>query len=206
MARQRTRFTPPWWFVRLSARNGTFVRLRFSTFQLSRGSGPRDRLLRSVAAARSWLASLIAPPDPEKIRWVALGGGSLEVGLPGGLAAGDARHWDFRIHAPEEGLLVVFANANVENSVLTGSHDTNVVLSVEVGEIRIARTVVTAASAADVVISTIAPIMISSESLLKPGVLRSRITLKSSDADLTLGDMNAVALFLPATMGHVVRG
>jgi len=146
---------------------------------------------------------LRSAPDPEVIRWVALRAGP-EISMPGGLAAGDVRHWGLTIEAAEEGLLVVFANANVENGLQRDleSRNAEVELTVQVAGAPIGRTLVTVESGSQAVISAIAPILVSQGSLIEPGLLRPSITLKAFNADLGLGDINATGLFLPTTMGH----
>ena len=142
-------------------------------------------------------------PTPQSIALSVVRGGGLGIDVAG-VAAGSSRTWRDSIAAAEDGVLVVWAEANVEHGTLANigaaEPDTNVELVVSVDGARIGRTLVTVPQGAAEVVSCTTAIRVAK------GLRRVTATLRPFDAGVQVGDHAVVSLYVPETMASIELG
>ena len=156
----------------------------------------RQSVLASVRGA-IWRLLL---PTPQSIALSVVRGGGLTLDVTG-VAAGATRAWRDSIAAAEDGVLVVWAEVNVEHGTLGSvgrvEPDTNVELVVSVDGARIARSLVTMRQGEAEVVSCTTAIRVAK------GLRRVSATLRPFDASVKVGDHAIVSLYVPETMGSI---
>lgn len=155
------------------------------------------RLFTTVGGAWRRIYELLRP-RPEAIRLVAVRGEPNLLGEP--VDAGAVRSWRDTVVADSDGVLLVVGSLTVEHgtSPLDDGPDTTVELALLVEGARIGRGIETVRRGDDRAVACSASIIV------REGVRELRMTFRSSDSGVRIGEVSVAALFVPESQASIV--